>query len=44
MDQQPTLLTERLELRPFRAGDAPRVQEIASAREIADTTLSIPHP
>lgn len=44
VDQQPTLLTERLELRPFRPGDAPRVQEIASAREIADTTLSIPHP
>ena len=44
MEEQPTLLTERLELRPFRSDDAPRVHEIASAREVADTTLSIPHP
>ena len=44
MDEQPALLTERLELRPFRFEDAPRVEEIASAREIADTTLNVPHP
>jgi ribosomal-protein-alanine N-acetyltransferase len=41
---QPTLRTERLILRPFRLADGPRVEEIAGAREIADTTARIPHP
>jgi ribosomal-protein-alanine N-acetyltransferase len=40
----PVLRTARLELRPFVPGDAPRVMELAGAREIADTTLTIPHP
>lgn len=44
MKRQPTLRTERLRLRPFVAEDAPRVRELASAREIARTTLNIPHP
>lgn len=44
MTEQPTLETTRLTLRPFNPADAPLVQTYASAREIADTTLSIPHP
>ena len=40
----PVLATERLVLRAFTQDDAPRVVELAGAWEIADTTLSIPHP
>lgn len=40
----PTLNTKRLILRPFRLDDAPAVHELASAREVAATTLTIPHP
>lgn len=39
-----TLRTDRLCLRPLEPGDAPRVQELAAAREIAEMTLRIPHP
>ena len=42
--QQPLLQTPRLVLRPFELADAPDVQRLAGAREIADTTLRIPHP
>jgi RimJ/RimL family protein N-acetyltransferase len=41
---QPTLQTDRLTLRPFRLDDASDVQRLAGAREVADTTLHIPHP
>lgn len=41
---QPTLRTKRLTLRPFELGDAADVERLAGAREIADTTLTIPHP
>jgi ribosomal-protein-alanine N-acetyltransferase len=41
---QPVLTTGRLVLRPFTLADAPRVHELAGAPQIADTTLSIPHP
>jgi [ribosomal protein S5]-alanine N-acetyltransferase len=44
MAQQPTLETKRLVLRPFTLQDASVVQDLVSAREIADTTLAIPHP
>jgi ribosomal-protein-alanine N-acetyltransferase len=44
MPPQPTLRTDRLLLRPFRLDDAASVQQLAGAREVADTTLSIPHP
>jgi ribosomal-protein-alanine N-acetyltransferase len=41
---QPTLQTERLRLRPFSLADAPVVHALAGAREIAATTLTVPHP
>jgi [ribosomal protein S5]-alanine N-acetyltransferase len=44
MKQQPTLLTNRLILRPFGLTDAKEVQRLAGDRSIADTTLEIPHP
>lgn len=44
MKQQPTLQTQRLILRPFTLADAPLVQRLAGAREIAAMTLSIPYP
>ena len=31
-------------MRPFSLGDAPAVQELAGERDIADTTMNIPHP
>ncbi|HEU4642251.1 MAG TPA: GNAT family N-acetyltransferase [Gemmatimonadaceae bacterium] len=44
MPTRPTLDTSRLVLRPFTLADAPAVQRLAGAREVADTTLTIPHP
>lgn len=44
MPDQPTLKTEHLTLRPFIPDDAFDVERFAGMREIADTTLSIPHP
>jgi len=41
---QPMLHTERLVLRPFTPEDAPEVQRLAGVREVADTTLLVPHP
>jgi ribosomal-protein-alanine N-acetyltransferase len=41
---QPTLETERLRLRPFSPSDAGSVQALAGAREVAATTLNVPHP
>lgn len=43
-EPQPTLHTERLVLRSWRLDEGPRVEELAGAREIADTTARIPHP
>jgi [ribosomal protein S5]-alanine N-acetyltransferase len=42
--RQPTLRTPRLLLRPFAAADAPTVHAVVSDREIAVSTLNIPHP
>jgi len=44
MKPRPTLRTERLLLRPFADSDAPAVERLVSAREIAANTLLIPHP
>src|SRR5438045_6543278 len=41
---QPTLTTDRLTLRPFVADDAFDLERLTGLREIADTTLNIPHP
>jgi [ribosomal protein S5]-alanine N-acetyltransferase len=40
----PTLSTARLILGGFHLEDAAELQRLAGAREIADTTLRIPHP
>ena len=44
MNKLPSLESDRLILRPFVAGDAADVQHLASEREIASTTLLVPHP
>jgi [ribosomal protein S5]-alanine N-acetyltransferase len=41
---QPTLEATRLILRPCTLDDAPTVARLAGRREIADTTITIPHP
>ncbi len=43
-DVIPTLKTDRLALRPFDLADAPVVQTLAGASEVAATTLNMPHP
>ena len=40
----PTISTTRCVLRPLTAADAPEVARLAGMREIADTTIAIPHP
>ena len=44
MPQHPELRTERLLLRDFRPDDIPDIVRLAGAREVAATTLRIPHP
>jgi len=44
MTQQPSLETERFLLRPLTPDDAATVAQLAGSREIAHTTISIPHP
>jgi RimJ/RimL family protein N-acetyltransferase len=44
MTERPTIQTSRLLLRPFTLEDAPVVQKLAGERDIASTTLNIPHP
>jgi|SRR5581483_4969284 RimJ/RimL family protein N-acetyltransferase len=40
----PKLMTARLILRPFTLDDAPRVQMLAGARQVAEMTGHMPHP
>ncbi len=40
----PVLETGRLRLRPFTPADADAVHALAGAREVAETTLNLPHP
>jgi RimJ/RimL family protein N-acetyltransferase len=40
----PTLETERLRLRPYSEGDIAELVPLIGAREVAATTLRIPHP
>lgn len=42
--QLPTLETQRLRLRPLTMRDVPAITRIAGRREIADTTITVPHP
>ena len=44
MIQSKALETLRLVLRPLTVDDAPAIARLAGRREIADTTLAIPHP
>ena len=44
MNEQPTLICDRLLLRPFSLEDVPEVTALVGERDIASTTLAIPHP
>jgi RimJ/RimL family protein N-acetyltransferase len=44
MTEIPQLFTPRLQLRPFSITDGPVVERLAGDRNVADTTLNIPHP
>lgn len=44
MFEQPTIETERLRLCPLDPSYTSAIQKAASAREIADTMISLPHP
>lgn len=43
-DHRPTLITERLKLRPFHLSDSKVVQKLAGHKKIYATTATIPHP
>lgn len=43
-EEQPTLTTQRLVLRPFTRADVATVVALVGDRAVAENTLSIPHP
>lgn len=43
-NDQPVLIARRVRLRPYRPDDAERLSLLAGREEIAQTTISIPHP
>jgi [ribosomal protein S5]-alanine N-acetyltransferase len=43
-DQRPTIITQRLNLRPFIPSDASEVKRLAGDERVAATTLNLPHP
>jgi RimJ/RimL family protein N-acetyltransferase len=43
-DQRPTIVTQRLRLRPFIQSDAGDVTRLAGDKRVAATTLNLPHP
>ncbi len=43
-ERMPVLTADRLRLRPFTLGDAADIQRLAGERDVAATTLHIPHP
>jgi len=44
IDQRPTIITQRLCLRPFLQSDAADVKRLAGDKRVAATTLNLPHP
>ena len=44
MKKLPTIELKRIVLRPFTLDDAKVVQELAGDKEVAKTTLNVPHP
>jgi len=44
VSEQPIIVTKRLKFRAFALDDIPAVQRLAGERDIASTTLNIPHP
>ena len=44
LQPQPVIHSARLRLRPLAPEDAPRVRELAGAREVSVLTSNIPHP
>ena len=44
MNEQPTITTERLILRPYKLDDALELQRLIGERDVARTLMSVPHP
>ena len=44
MNQQPTIKTERLILRPYNLGDSPELQRLIGDRDVFSTMTNVPHP